>query len=85
MIGDDGGSRYAGLPSSTVPDLAEGDSAVIWDRLSGEQRREVVRSLMSIRVDPVSHIGSNQFDPMRSSSIGNAEGPEQVAALLHRA
>jgi site-specific DNA recombinase len=55
-------SRYAGLPS-TVPDLAEGDSAVIWGRLSGEQRREVVRSLMSIRVDPVSHIGSNQFDP----------------------
>jgi site-specific DNA recombinase len=55
-------SRYAGLPS-TVPDLAEGDSAVIWDRLSGEQRREVVRSLMSIRVDPVTHIGSSKFDP----------------------
>jgi hypothetical protein len=55
-------SRYAGLPS-TVPDLAEGDSAVIWERLSGEQRREVVRSLMSIRVDPVTHFGSNKFEP----------------------
>jgi site-specific DNA recombinase len=54
-------ARYAGLPT-TVAELADGDAA--WDDLSVDQRREVVRGLITLRVNRSARgRGARGFDP----------------------
>ena len=55
-------SRYVGLPS-TAAELAAGDTEAVWDHMTTEQRREVLRALLSVRVDKVGRIGRKGFDP----------------------
>jgi len=55
-------SRYVGLPS-TATDLAEGDTEAVWDHMTTEQHREVLRALLSVRVYKVGRVGRKGFDP----------------------
>jgi DNA invertase Pin-like site-specific DNA recombinase len=55
-------ARYAGLPSS-VAEMVQGDPGAVWDRLTVEQRRDVLRSLVTVRVDRVEVPGRRGFDP----------------------
>lgn len=54
-------ARYVGLPT-TVAELVDGDRT--WDELTVEQRREVIRSLVTIRVNRLAlPAGRRGFDP----------------------
>ena len=57
----DAATKFVGLPS-TVAELVEGDVGAVWDRLTPEQRREVARSLLVVKVQPVKRRGLKRLE-----------------------
>lgn len=56
-------ARVAGLPTAAADVALADDPATAWERLTGEQRRAVVRGLMQVVVLPVKTRGRRTFDP----------------------
>jgi site-specific DNA recombinase len=57
----DAATKFVGLPS-TVGELVEGDVGDLWDRLTPEQKREVARSLLVVKVMPVKRRGLKRLE-----------------------
>jgi hypothetical protein len=45
-----------------VAELVEGDVGAVWDQLTPEQRREVARSLLVVKVQPVKRRGLKRLE-----------------------